>query len=272
MRPLLALLFLALLGTGCPKKPSAEEARRIQELWARSKIDAARFEALILNRGAYQGDLDHKYPKIWAGLEIDRQIPEKPDAGALRQRLEDQAIQMGLTPRLEVKKVAAPVPTLPARVGPDEPVAWPEAALLREEHLTLVLEPADLGKAEAWFEQRGHLGRRLFVRSVKLGGGSVRIEATAYSFRDDLPLPVRTQPPFDFAALLAEAGLPASLVEQSPKLQEVKARYEELEAQRPRIDEALALRTRAEWMDARYGAFLKVVERCDQQRWLEVLK
>ncbi len=263
--------FLGSFVAGCPGKKKADPAA-VQKLWEQSKVDEARFGALILNRGAYQADLDRKYAKIWAGLSIDRQIPLGFQAAALEQALIAHARALGLEVKVLRQEVPAPVVILPATVGPDQPIPWSEAALLRKVRLKLSFTPIDLGKVETWFQTRDRIGRRLEVQAVSLSGRAARVEATAYAFRTDLALPSRQLPAFDFEALGQAAGLSPGPREDPPRVEEARLRYRQLDQKRPAINEALALRTEAELRDQRYQVFLKVAARCEAQSWLEVLR
>lgn len=266
--------MILLLAAACAPRPDPAAVRRLTE---RSKVDAARFQAIIDNRGAYAADLTHKYAKIWRGLRIDEQIPTglgTPGAHgeALARRLETRALGLGLTVTVDETLGPLPAPKWPDRVGVDERIPWSEAALLRTVDLSLLATPADLGLLERWFDERLSTGRLIEVRRVTFRAPRARIEASAFVFRDDLPLPRREVSPFDFETIAREAGLPPPPRRDPPEVEAARQRYARLNEHLDEINEALRLRTEAERLDARYRLFLKIRQRCEKQRWLDVLR
>ncbi len=269
-----ACVLACVAAAACAPRPDPAAVHRLTE---RSKVDAARYQAIIGNRGAYAADLTHKYAKIWQGLRIDEQIPtglETPGAHgeALARRLETRALGLGLTVAVDETLRSRPVPKWPERVGVDEPIPWSPDALLHTVDLSLAVTPADLGLLERWFDARLSTGRLIEVRRVAFQAPTARIEASAFVFRDDLPLPRREVPPFDFEAIARAVGLPPPPRRDPPEVEAARQRYARLNEHLAEINEALRLRTEAERLDARYQLFLKIRQRCEKQRWLDVLR
>jgi hypothetical protein len=264
-----------------PEAPPRPGPSPIHRAWQTAKTDHARFIALAGNRDGHRHDVEVRYPRLFAELEVDKRVPTDFDADALRAAFAAHAEALGLSVRaFEATPRPADIPedrAVPDRLGPDEPFQWLHDEIRREIDVAMQLSPPDLERLERWFDQRGRVGPMFLVEAVTVEGDAARVRLTAFHFVSGVKVPLREIPPFDADDVLkahevdpgADEGDPGS---DDPRVAEIRSLYDEVNGRLDEINEALAHRSRADLWDVRNAFVHHTARRVEAQRWTDVLR